>query len=572
MAQQHFHSYSKSVKLISAAVLAGIISCLFIFAISADSTFQDLEDYIDFRAKHDRYSGITAIYKEDQLVFESIKGLASRSWEIPNTAETRFNLASVTKMFTATAIGILLDRGKIELEAPIIRYFPDFPNKEIAESTTVKQLLSHTSGISDLFFQKDYLHSDRYRLRELKDYDRFLAGLTRGSVPENQILYSNSNYIILGRIIEKLSDQSYYEFVKNNIFIPAGMLSTGFFEADLVVPHLATGYSTDPQASAEFGAPNDGRLRKNSYMKAVRGMPAGGAYSTAADLHRFFSALHKGKLVRPGAFQRMIAPLRGGYGLGFQNYTQNDIQVYGHSGGFYGVSTMVFHLPDEGYTFISLTNCDFGAQPVFDRFLGHLSGRPAYRPIHLPAEQISIFEGHFEVVEGEGKGSQLFIEAKEKKLLFDNALDFFPMGKNQFFDIDNDQFTLAFEFDDQGRITGFTRTDGRRYFQKAKKIKAAAVRKLQALDLSDEILQQYLGNYQFGEEGMMPGHRPSLQVSEGGLLIDNMMQFTPFEKDKFFLKDDPGMQLHFRRNKKGEISGIKVMRGETVVGRVKKIK
>ena len=532
---------------------------------------EDLEKYIAFRARHDRFSGVTRIYENDVLVFSSVHGQANRAWDIPNAVDTRFNVASVTKMFTAAAIGILLDRDEIDLEAPFLRYYPDFPDKSIAEQTTVRQLLSHTSGITDIFFESEYLHADRSRLRKLEDYDSFYGKIEVSDVPDDRMRYSNTNYLILGRIIEKITGRSYYDFIQEEIFDKAGMHSSGFFEADLVIPNLAVGYTTDSQASSEFGVPDDDTVRRNTFMRAVRGMPAGGAYSTADDLKLFFKSLIDGVLVTPDTYSLMKNGNRRGYGLGMQRYRQNQIEVIGHSGGFYGVSAMAFYLPGMDYLFISLSNGDFGAQPVFDRFLNNLAGFDSYEPVSMPADDIAEFEGAFEVYEGHREGRQIQIEALEDRLLFDNELEFFPTGKNRFFDIDNDRFLITFERDSSGDVRGFSRTDNRQFVQKARMIEPDSLRSLRALDIPESVLQQYLGEYQFGDDGMMPGHRPQLSVRDGALIVDNMMRFLPYEKDKFFLENDIGMRLHFQRGASGEVTAIHVMREDELVGKVKKL-
>ncbi len=531
----------------------------------------DLRDYLEFRTSKGRYSGVTGIFKNGEMIFEYIGGEASQSWSIPNSPETRFNLASVTKMFTATGIGILIDRDSLRFEDKIIDHFPHFPDAEIAKSVSIEALLSHTSGLSDFFFERAYLESDKYRLRSLADYDRFLASLRKGEVPGDRILYSNSNYIILGRIIELITGISYYDFIKEEIFRKAGMPDTDFYEADRVVKNLAEGYSTDSQASMEFGVPHDKKVRKNNYMKAVKGMPAGGAYSTTKDMHIFIQALIKGKLLKPSTLRMMTRQKQGGYGLGFQVYEQNGIPLWGHSGGFYGVSTMVFHLPSSGHTFVSLTNSDFAAQPVFDRFINLVTGTETYQPVTMQAEMIKGFGGLFEVYEGEMLARQISIEAREDRLIFDKELEFYPIGADRFFDIDNDLFTLNFTRDQNGKIDGFERTDNGRFHQKARWIDPAEERKLTALNIADDVLEQFLGEYQFGEDGMMAGHKPQISIDQGDLLIDNMMKFLPFDRDKFFMKDDMGMQLHFQRNPEGNITGIHVMRQKAIVGRVKKL-
>lgn len=539
--------------------------------LAQNSFDQDLGDYIDFRTRKGRYSGVTSIFKNGELIFQNVGGEANRSWSVPNRPDTRFNLASGTKMFTATGIGILADRGLLNLDDKIGDHFPEFPNGRIARSVSLKELLSHTSGLSDLFFEKSYLESDKNRLRSLKDYDRFLSSLRKTEVPQNHILYSNSNYIILGRIIEKVAGVSYYDFVNHEIFERSGMQNTGFYEADLVIKNLAEGYSTDRQASMEFGVPNDKKLRKNSYMKAVKGMPAGGAYSTTRDMYLFMEALISGQIITQITLKTMTTEVQGGYGLGFQVYEQNGVQLWGHSGGFYGVSTMVFYLPSTGHTFVSLTNSDFAAQPVFDRFINLLTGVKTYQPIAVDSGTIKSFGGLYEVYEGEMLSRQISIEPQKDLLIFDKELEFYPIGTDRFFDIDNDLFTLSFIRDATDKIIGFERTDGRRFHQKAHSIDLSRERKLTPLSISDELLKQFLGDYQFGQEGMMAGHKPQIIVDKGGLLIDNMMKFLPFEKDKFFMQDDQGMQLHFQRNDQGQITGIHILRQKEVVGRVKKL-
>jgi CubicO group peptidase (beta-lactamase class C family) len=501
----------------------------------------------------------------DSLLFSAVSGMANRSWQVKNSIDTRFDLASVTKLFTATAIGILWERGDLELDESFMHYWPDFPLLE-ARAITIRQLLSHTSGLSDLFFDRNYLHCDRSRLRKLSDYDRFYQYLKLGEVPQERITYSNTNFLILGRIIEKVTGTDYYTFVQEEVFSPLRMESTGFYEKDAIVLKKAEGYFRDAQASMEFGVPNDGLLRNNSAIRAVKGMPAGGAYSTAADMYRFIRGLRSGSLLSDTTLALMTTEMQGGYGLGFQTYRQQETEVWGHSGGFYGASTMVFYLPEEQITFISLTNQDFAAQAVMDRFINLLSGQPTYEPIMLTEGELSKFEGYFEIVSGEMQGQQLHIVAKADHLLFDNALQFYPVADHQFVDIDNDAFVMTFSFSESGELLGFERGDSGMFQQEARKIDASQVSELQALTIPDELLQEYTVAFRFIEDGMMPGHQPEFTVEDGALLVDNMMRFLPYERDKFFLADDTGMRLHFLRNEESEIHQIQVLRGEEVVG------
>lgn len=528
-------------------------------------------EYLDFRHERDRFSGSVAISREGELIYSKSIGLADRSWDIPVNDSTKFDIASVTKMFTAAGIAKLYEEGKIGLDDTILNHFEDFPNREIGQSTTIRQLLSHTSGISDFFMQSEYLHTDRYRLRKLTDYDRFYKTLHSNTSQIGSMHYSNTNFMILGRIIEKVSNQDYYTFMKEQIFHPLEMHDTGFYEHDIAIDNMAVGYTTDSQAVTEFGVPDDGRSRANSYMRPAKGMPAGGAYSTTHDLLRFLKALSTGELFDSETYEMFVRPDGDGYALGFQRFNVDGVSVIGHSGGFYGVSSQVFYLPDQKYHIVVLSNADFGAPPVFDRFVSYLAGRKTYSPVTHSKDRLSHYAGFYEIVQGEMQGKKLEISVKKDHLLFDNELEFYPYGEHSFFDIDNERFTLQFDKDTNGNIVGFEWTDGRYFTAKAISIEEGDMPAFSKLELSNSDLEEYLGDFEFGESGMMPGHRPDIKIDNGALLIDGRMRFVPYLRDAFYLEDDQQMQLHYIRDEAGEITGFHVKRGEDLLGRVSKL-
>ena len=533
---------------------------------------QSMDEYLEFRNELGRFSGTVAVSDNNGVFYLRSLGMADRSWNIPVNDSTKFDVASVTKMFTAVSIALLYEEGAIKLDDTILDHYSDFPNREFGASTTLRQLLSHTSGISDFFMQSDYLETDRYRLRELADYERFYESLEVNESHIGTMNYSNTNYMILGRIIEKVSGRDYYTFVRQHIFEPLGMTNTGFYEHDIAVSNMAVGYTTDSQAATEFGVPHDERLRANSYMRPARGMPAGGAYSTTHDLLLFMDGLSSGKLVNRRTRQEFTREDGDGYALGFQSYTRDGIRVIGHSGGFYGVSSQVFYLPDEGYTVVILANNDFGAPPIFDRFFSYLTGGPTYNPTSLSSKELSQFAGIYEIVQGAMNGKQLEIQVKNDHLLFDNELEFYPYGEKSFYDIDNESFTLRFTEAPDGMINGFRWTDGSQFSARAKTIAEEKRVELTRLELSHSELEEYLGSYEFGESGMLPGHIPDIAIDEGALLIDGRMRFIPTAEDIFYLQDDPQMQLHYIRNESDKITGFHVMRGDNLLGRVAKLK
>lgn len=532
---------------------------------------QSMDEYLELRNELGRFSGTVAISGKEGMVYLHSIGTADRSWDIAVNDSTKYDLASVTKMFTAVGIAMLYEEGKIGLDDTILDHYSNFPSRKIGQGTTIRQLLSHTGGISDFFMQPEYLQTDRYRLRQLEDYDRFYKTLGVNESHVGNMHYSNTNFMILGRIIEKVSGKNYYTFIEQRIFEPLGMANTGFYEHDVPVSNMAVGYTTDSQAVTEFGVPTDGRLRDNRYMRPARGMPAGGAYSTIFDLLHFMKAVKGGTLLERDTYEQFTREDGDGYALGFQSYTMDGLRVIGHSGGFYGVSSQVFDLPEEGYTVAILSNSDFGAPPVFDRFIGYLRSRTPYEPITLNEADLSRFAGFYEIIQGEMKGKQLEISVQNDHLLFDNELEFYPYEDDSFFDIDNESFTLQFTEGPDGKVNGFRWTDGRNFTATADIMAEHERLEFTRLELSNGELEEYLGDFQFGESGMLPGHKPEISIDRGTLLIDGRMHFVPYRDDKFYLQDDKQMQLHYIRNQAKEITGFQVKRGETLLGEVSKL-
>jgi len=267
------------------------------------------------QAVADGFSGVVLIAKDGKPVLERAAGFANRSLEVRNRIDTKFNLGSINKTFTKLAIAQLLEAGKLSLDDTLGKFLPDFPNPEAAAKVTVAQLIAMRSGIGD-FFGPEFNATPKDRIRKLADYLPFFARKPLAFEPGTAEAYSNGGYVTLGLIIEKVSGQTYYNYVRDHIYKPAGMADTDAFELDAIVPNLATGYV--------------GKSRANIYTLPARGSSAGGGYSTAPDLVKFAEAVLGDKLTsrpytvwylggpRPEAATPGSAapgPLRGGLGI-----------------------------------------------------------------------------------------------------------------------------------------------------------------------------------------------------------------------------------------------------------------
>jgi CubicO group peptidase (beta-lactamase class C family) len=322
-----------------------------------------LKDYVDRLSRADAFSGAALVAHRDEVLFSGARGLASRAWNQPNRLDTKFNLGSMNKMFTAVAVAQLVEQGKVSLDDPVEKHLPDYPNREAARKVTVRHLLSHTSGLADYFNDK-FLSASRARFREAEDYFPLFADEPLQFEPGSRFRYSNAGFMVLGAIVQKASGANYFDYVREHVYKPAGMVNTDAYELDVDVPNLAVGYTTQNLG----GKPGRPALRNNVFMHVIKGGPAGGGYSTVEDLHRFANALRGGKLIRPETLRKWTAPgdKNKGYAFGFQVYRASGPKVIGHGGGFPGISASLQVDLDDGYVVAVLSNADGGTSPIVE--------------------------------------------------------------------------------------------------------------------------------------------------------------------------------------------------------------
>jgi D-alanyl-D-alanine carboxypeptidase len=223
-------------------------------------------------------------------VYQRAFGLADRERKIPATPSTRFQLGSVNKMFTKTAIGQLVAARALALTDTIGHLLPDYPNAE-ARAATVDQLLNHQAGIAD-FFGPAFDAASKTQFRSNADYYRFVAAQAPLFAPGARREYCNGCYIVLGAIIERVSGVRYEDYVAEHVFKPAGMTGAGAFQSDRLPSDVAIGYT-------RRSATGDVPLHDNRAMHGAAGSAAGGGYATAADLLAFDSAMREGRLLDP---------------------------------------------------------------------------------------------------------------------------------------------------------------------------------------------------------------------------------------------------------------------------------
>lgn len=320
-----------------------------------------------------------------------IKGYGSANLETmtPVSADTVFRIGSVTKQFTAAAILLLAERGRLSIDDPLSRFFPGFPR---GREVTVRNLLNHTSGIHNYTAQKDFLTLTSRRELMTVQYVDLIAHLETvyDFVPGTSFSYSNSGYMLLGAIVEQVSGQPYANFLQSNVLVPAGLADTKVDDLAEIVPNRASGYEKAPAAPAGFV--------NAEYISMSAAGAAGAVRSTAADLLRWHAALLGGKLLKPASLALMLAPgrLKNGslasgsaatapgateprsdYGFGLFTGRTKGHRSIGHGGAINGFSAVVTTFPDEAMTVVLLADTGGAVSSLAPKLYDIVFARPA---------------------------------------------------------------------------------------------------------------------------------------------------------------------------------------------------
>jgi CubicO group peptidase (beta-lactamase class C family) len=336
-----------------------------------------LHAYLEGRADADEFSGVVRIDCGGRTIYDEAFGLASRAWQAPCRRATRFDCASVTKLFTAVAVLQQIDAGAFALDTSTTGYL-ELEGTAISPAVTPYHLLTHTSGIADDADEEageryEDVFADRpnYSINSTADFLPQFAYKPPNFAPGAGCRYCNCSYVLLGLMVERASGLPYREYVKANVFEPAGMRRSGFFRMDQVEADVAEG--ADPVVAA------DGTVtawRRNIYSFPPVGSPDGGAHTSTADLLSFHRALLDRRLLSDELTAAMLTPKedmrptqsgmhRTGFGFEFEVTSAGEVLSYWKEGINVGVSGVLCHHARSDATFVVLSNRESGAwEPI----------------------------------------------------------------------------------------------------------------------------------------------------------------------------------------------------------------
>lgn len=323
-----------------------------------------LAAYFDSLAARDLYSGAALVARDGVPIFEGAWGPADRGLGVDNRLDTRFDVASVTKTFTAVALAQLAARGVLSVDDPLERWIPEMPD-HVGEAVTLRHLLTHTSGIElddHAPFNEAVARAGSVEER-LEVVLEYLPHLNRDNYedfePLEEFDYTNEGFDLLGAVVGRASGRRWETYLRDELFAPAGMFRTGV-DYRAPVRDLATRYAGRFEGFR-------GERRAVPGELDLQARPSGGAYSTVGDLLRYAEALRRGVLLEPAWWERITTmhvvglerpPSILGYGYGFEVERTSGVLRVGHAGGSDGVSARFDLYPELGYTVILLSNYD----------------------------------------------------------------------------------------------------------------------------------------------------------------------------------------------------------------------
>lgn len=337
---------------------------------------ENLHTRLQEQAEQKQFSGVVRLTRRDGVeLFAGAYGYANRPWSIPNALHMRFEIASMTKLFTAVSALQLIDLGKFSFETPVIPYL-GITETSISTDVTVFHLLTHTSGIADDADEEageDYADlwktNPNYAVVETADFLPQFIHKQPNFPPGQQCRYNNVAFVLLGLMIEKAAGLPYRDYVRRYVFAPANMSHSDFLHMAGVYQNVAQGYTALED--------NDGKSlgwQTPIYMRPPIGSPDGGAYTTAADMGRFWEAVWNGRLLSPALSQAFLTPqvfyrtngdfdYHYGYAVYFAQQ-RGKLQFYLGQGEDNGVSTKSVYFPAHDVLAVMLANQDFCTWPL----------------------------------------------------------------------------------------------------------------------------------------------------------------------------------------------------------------
>jgi len=299
------------------------------------------------------FSGSALVARDGRILYQHAFGYANLEWKIPNDLQTKFEIGSMTKQFTALLVLQFVNEGKIKLDGLLSDYLPYY-RKDIGNRVTIRQLLSHTSGIPNFISAPGFLDGAASRTAYgVKDFAQKYCSGDLEFEPGTRFHYSNSGYFLLGAILEQVSGSSYEQLLKDRIFMPVGMKDSGYAHSETIIPHRASGYERS----------SSGLQNARFYDMSIP-FAAGALYSTVGDLLLWDQALYGDRLIPANLRDLLFKPNPENYGFGWgilipkPGAPNAGETVLMHGGAIFGFQSLIERIPKQKALIVLLDNTD----------------------------------------------------------------------------------------------------------------------------------------------------------------------------------------------------------------------
>lgn len=548
------------------SVLFGLVMIAFTSMAIAQDKAKQIDELMHRYVDNGQFNGTVLVSDHGKLVFKKGYGLANMEYSIPNTTDTKFRLASLTKQFTAMLIMQLVEQGKLRLDGKITDYLTDYP-KAAGDKITLHHLLTHTSGTPNYSDLPDYRTFERNRYRPAELIKKF-SELPLTFKPGSAFAYSNSGYIVLGAIIEKVTGKPYEKVLQENIFTPLQMHNSGYDNSYKILPKRASGYDKWNLI-----------YQNTSYMDMSIPYAAGAVYSTVEDLALWDQALNTDKLLSASSKTILFTPYKNGYAYGWgvdkiqAGRLKDSVEVMAHQGAVNGFKTSIIRIPTNKQLVVLLDNTGSSNLSTIQTNIIKILYN---QPFDLPKVSVAYILGYAIQNNSLADALNQFEKIKKNPAYDLNEKDINQMGYNlidvgkikeaiELMNINVIQFPRsANAFDSRGETYMLNGEKAKAILDYKKSLELDpysmnAIRKLNELGekvpepkestVEDKILDTYVGKYQL---------RPSFEISitkEGGRLYaqaTNQPRHELFAESatKFFMKavDD---RILFVKNEQG---------------------
>ncbi len=447
-------------KLFISLALLGSVTGTTLSAQTDEQKAAKADSLLQSYANKNMFTGSVLVAKGGKVLLSKGYGMANYSDNVPNTATTKFKLASVSKQFTAMAIMMLQEKGTLSVDDKLSKYIPDYPK---GDSITIHHLVTHTSGIKD-FTSLPVFDSIMTLPMTLDKEISYFKTKPLDFNPGSKHQYSNSGYLLLSYIIEKASGKKYGVFMKENIFDPLGMKNTGLYDNGEVLQHVALGYSEEGE-----------KLVNAQYIDMSIPSGAGALYSTVEDMYLWDRALYTEKLVSKASMEKITTPFLDKYAYGWMIDNYAGHKWIFHTGGIQGFATVMNRFPDDDMCIVVLKNVDsqkfFNANKTLRAIMfGTKYETPVERKIAtIDKKAYEKLKGDYELM----PGFVMTISTEEGRIYAQATnqprLELYPESEYMYFSKAVDA-QMEFTKDKKGNITTLTLHQGGQHMP-AKKLK-----------------------------------------------------------------------------------------------------